>query len=322
MLLLLLLLLLPATTAAGNNAGGGDAICATHSNTSCAECTQAADCDWCERTLVCANKLDVLATCSDTWIGNGDDCWLLDAMKDDCYGPQEGCTNLYAINYKFRASKDDGSCIYKKGYYDLDQVCATTCACEHQGGFLRKYGKFCALDYSGCPGQQPCDALDLCCQIHDHCISQEGAPACECGNMLHNCVAALNETDFEGKCPYMKETANLMLAETGAQLLFECLARHDLAPKCEADVNCNGIGECLYNGSCTCPPNGHWQYDSFGRTGCECAPGWYPYCGPDACTHYCNSDVTCSSHGTCSENGGCTCDAGYPDCSTNAEPRF
>lgn len=35
--------------------------------------------------------------------------------------------------------------------------------------FLR-YGKYCGLLYSGCPGEKPCDGLDACCMMHDHCV--------------------------------------------------------------------------------------------------------------------------------------------------------
>jgi hypothetical protein len=35
--------------------------------------------------------------------------------------------------------------------------------------FLR-YGKYCGLLYSGCPGEKPCDGLDACCMNHDACV--------------------------------------------------------------------------------------------------------------------------------------------------------
>ncbi|PPD90720.1 hypothetical protein GOBAR_DD12337 [Gossypium barbadense] len=35
--------------------------------------------------------------------------------------------------------------------------------------FLR-YGKYCGLLYSGCPGEKPCDGLDACCMKHDDCV--------------------------------------------------------------------------------------------------------------------------------------------------------
>jgi hypothetical protein len=35
--------------------------------------------------------------------------------------------------------------------------------------FLR-YGKYCGILYSGCPGERPCDPLDACCMRHDYCV--------------------------------------------------------------------------------------------------------------------------------------------------------
>ncbi|KAM0011283.1 putative phospholipase A(2) [Helianthus debilis subsp. tardiflorus] len=36
---------------------------------------------------------------------------------------------------------------------------------------LLRYGKYCGILYSGCPGAKPCDELDACCMKHDACIS-------------------------------------------------------------------------------------------------------------------------------------------------------
>ena len=33
-----------------------------------------------------------------------------------------------------------------------------------------RYGKYCGVKYTGCPGEAPCDALDACCMIHDACV--------------------------------------------------------------------------------------------------------------------------------------------------------
>lgn len=52
---------------------------------------------------------------------------------------------------------------------------SSTCSsqCESKNcidPFNLRYGKYCGIGYSGCPGQQPCDGLDACCETHDHCI--------------------------------------------------------------------------------------------------------------------------------------------------------
>jgi hypothetical protein len=35
---------------------------------------------------------------------------------------------------------------------------------------LMRYGKYCGVSYTGCPGEAPCDALNACCMIHDACV--------------------------------------------------------------------------------------------------------------------------------------------------------
>lgn len=33
-----------------------------------------------------------------------------------------------------------------------------------------RYGKYCGVSYTGCPGEAPCDAIDACCMLHDQCV--------------------------------------------------------------------------------------------------------------------------------------------------------
>ena len=37
-----------------------------------------------------------------------------------------------------------------------------------------RYGKYCGVGWSGCPGEKPCDDLDACCKVHDDCVGQKG----------------------------------------------------------------------------------------------------------------------------------------------------
>lgn len=37
-----------------------------------------------------------------------------------------------------------------------------------------RYGKYCGVGWSGCPGEKPCDDLDACCKIHDDCVEKNG----------------------------------------------------------------------------------------------------------------------------------------------------
>lgn len=40
---------------------------------------------------------------------------------------------------------------------------------------LLRYGKYCGLLYSGCPGEKPCDGLDACCMKHDQCVQAKNS---------------------------------------------------------------------------------------------------------------------------------------------------
>ncbi|XP_058733166.1 phospholipase A2-alpha-like [Vicia villosa] len=40
---------------------------------------------------------------------------------------------------------------------------------------LLRYGKYCGLLYSGCPGEKPCDGLDACCMSHDQCVTAKNS---------------------------------------------------------------------------------------------------------------------------------------------------
>ncbi|CAA3009259.1 phospholipase A2-alpha [Olea europaea subsp. europaea] len=66
--------------------------------------------------------------------------------------------------------------IHANGDISLSKECSRICESKFCGvpPFLR-YGKYCGLLYSGCPGEQPCDRLDACCMKHDQCVQVKGS---------------------------------------------------------------------------------------------------------------------------------------------------
>ncbi|KAJ3672919.1 hypothetical protein LUZ60_006293 [Juncus effusus] len=80
------------------------------------------------------------------------------------------------------------------GYSVSQQECSRTCESDYCTAppFLR-YGKYCGLLYSGCPGEKPCDALDACCMAHDICVDQIGYLSTECSENLLICMAKIRE---------------------------------------------------------------------------------------------------------------------------------
>ncbi|XP_057545481.1 phospholipase A2-alpha [Amaranthus tricolor] len=73
----------------------------------------------------------------------------------------------------------------------LGKECSRKCESEFCSvpPFLR-YGKYCGLLYSGCPGELPCDGLDACCMKHDMCVQAKGNNylSQECSQKLLKCM--------------------------------------------------------------------------------------------------------------------------------------
>jgi hypothetical protein len=40
---------------------------------------------------------------------------------------------------------------------------------------ILRYGKYCGVMYTGCPGEKPCDAFDACCMVHDACVTSRNS---------------------------------------------------------------------------------------------------------------------------------------------------
>ena len=91
---------------------------------------------------------------------------------------------------------------------------SNTCACG-AGGMMVEYGRFCGRGYTGCPGAQPCDALDACCQWHDWCCSAgKGAmESCNCNAKFQECVQKVTGPGFCGMMPKARE--NILLKVIG-----------------------------------------------------------------------------------------------------------
>ncbi|CAL1414024.1 unnamed protein product [Linum trigynum] len=81
--------------------------------------------------------------------------------------------------------------IDRPGGVVLSKECSRKCESEFCSvpPFLR-YGKYCGLLYSGCPGEKPCDGLDSCCMNHDLCVQSKNNDYLseECSQNLINCM--------------------------------------------------------------------------------------------------------------------------------------
>ncbi|CAA2934003.1 phospholipase A2-alpha-like [Olea europaea subsp. europaea] len=83
---------------------------------------------------------------------------------------------LVSIFYFFPIHALDIGILADRGQLSLNKECSRTCESSFCGvpPFLR-YGKYCGILYTGCPGEQPCDRLDTCCMKHDQCIQIKGS---------------------------------------------------------------------------------------------------------------------------------------------------
>ncbi|ESR64646.1 hypothetical protein CICLE_v10010252mg, partial [Citrus x clementina] len=68
-----------------------------------------------------------------------------------------------------------------------------------------RYGKYCGVGWSGCPGEKPCDDLDACCKIHDECVDKKGLTNIKCHEKFKRCIKKVQKSakvGFSRECPY------------------------------------------------------------------------------------------------------------------------
>ncbi|XP_011621207.1 phospholipase A2-alpha isoform X2 [Amborella trichopoda] len=88
---------------------------------------------------------------------------------------------------------------------------------------LLRYGKYCGLGYSGCPGEGPCDGLDACCQTHDNCVqAKNDYLSQECNQEFLDCISefrASGRPSFEGNKCDVQEVIDVIYVVIEAALL-------------------------------------------------------------------------------------------------------
>ncbi|XP_042395725.1 probable phospholipase A2 homolog 1 [Zingiber officinale] len=86
--------------------------------------------------------------------------------------------------------------------------CSRRCVAENCNTIGIRYGKFCGVGWTGCPGEKPCDELDACCKAHDECVEKKGLMSVPCHDKFKRCIEKVKKTNkvgFSKECPY--ETA-------------------------------------------------------------------------------------------------------------------
>ncbi|GER36160.1 phospholipase A2 family protein [Striga asiatica] len=80
---------------------------------------------------------------------------------------------------------------------------------------ILRYGKYCGVFYTGCPNEEPCDALDKCCMDHDNCIGKTGNQYLSqlCNGKLLECVESFRKSgapSFEGNTCQVKDVVTVI----------------------------------------------------------------------------------------------------------------
>ncbi|KAI7727923.1 hypothetical protein M8C21_003601 [Ambrosia artemisiifolia] len=127
--------------------------------------------------------------------------------------------SLFALKVDLRA--DPG--------LSLSKECSKKCESSFCNGLLTvapllRYGKYCGLLYSGCPGEKPCDELDACCMKHDSCISANNNNYLSevCNKGLLGCVERFKKAGsktFKGNTCDVNDVTNTISAVMNAALL-------------------------------------------------------------------------------------------------------
>ncbi|XP_043720440.1 probable phospholipase A2 homolog 1 [Telopea speciosissima] len=82
--------------------------------------------------------------------------------------------------------------------------CSKTCVAENCNSVGIRYGKYCGVGWSGCPGEKPCDDLDACCKIHDECVEKKGMMSVKCHEKFKSCIKKVQKSGkigFSRDCP-------------------------------------------------------------------------------------------------------------------------
>ncbi|KAF8650814.1 hypothetical protein HU200_063719 [Digitaria exilis] len=110
--------------------------------------------------------------------------------------------------------------------------CSRTCESEHCTAPLMRYGKYCGVRYTGCPGESPCDALDACCMLHDACVQATDDDYFNmwCNQSLLDCVATARPTaaaaTFEGNQCNVTEVADEITSVVEAAVYAREILHH------------------------------------------------------------------------------------------------
>ncbi|XP_062148959.1 probable phospholipase A2 homolog 1 isoform X2 [Alnus glutinosa] len=92
-------------------------------------------------------------------------------------------------------------------------TCSRTCVVMNCDNVGIRYGKYCGVGWTGCPGEKPCDDLDACCKLHDECVDKHGLANVKCHERFKSCIKKVQKSGkvgFSWECPYETAVATMV----------------------------------------------------------------------------------------------------------------
>ncbi|XP_047336637.1 probable phospholipase A2 homolog 1 [Impatiens glandulifera] len=105
------------------------------------------------------------------------------------------------------------------------QKCSRKCVAQNCNTVGIRYGKYCGVGWTGCPGEAPCDEVDACCQIHDDCVGEKGLDSVKCHKSFKRCINKVQKT---GKAGFSKDCSYDVVIPTMRQGMDLAIMLSDL----------------------------------------------------------------------------------------------
>ncbi|CAL9027713.1 unnamed protein product [Prunus brigantina] len=115
---------------------------------------------------------------------------------------------------------------------DSEVTCSRICVAENCNSVGIRYGKYCGVGWTGCPGEKPCDDLDACCKIHDDCVGKKGMTDIKCHEKFKTCIKKVQKSGkvgFSQQCPY--ETAVPTMVQEHSFKAFSDFSKNSIAER-------------------------------------------------------------------------------------------
>ncbi|KAK4432931.1 putative phospholipase A21 [Sesamum alatum] len=101
----------------------------------------------------------------------------------------------------------------ESSHHQYQTECSRSCVVENCNEIGIRYGKYCGVGWTGCAGEKPCDDLDACCLLHDHCVALHGLTNINCHEECKRCIKEVEKSGrvgFSSNCTYERAVPTLV----------------------------------------------------------------------------------------------------------------